>query len=342
MDIKTIAKMANVSPATVSRVLNGKNVSAEISERVQKVVESSGYVPNYMGRSLRIQKSNTLLLLLPSIQNPFYSEIVNAFEIQARSQGYRTLFGITNRNPEVEKQYLDLLFTKQVEGLASFIPTITAGEINHISANYPFVALCWRGGGEIKANYVCIDNARACYEIVQYLLSLGHKKIALMNANYKERLYEQERQNGFFMAMQEAGIEVPPEYVVICDYDYQDGYKACEKLMNLPEPPTAIVTLSDARAVGVVRWLKEHKLRPGRDVDIVGFDNVDISQMSEPEITTIAQPRQELGREGAKLLISQIQDREQSARGIILQHKMIIRETTRKRDNAKTKAKQEK
>ena len=339
MDIKTIAKMANVSPATVSRVLNGKNVSPEISERVQKVIESSGYVPNYMGRSLRIQRSNTLLLLLPTIQNSFYSEIVNAFEIQARADGFRTLFGITNRNPEVEKQYLDLLFTKQVEGLASFIPTITAREINHISANYPFVALCWRGGGEIKANYVCIDNARACYEITQYLLSLGHKKIAILNGAYKERLYEQERQSGFGAAMQEAGIEVPPEYAVICDYGHQDGYKACRQLMSLPDPPTAIITLSDARAVGVVRWLKEHKLRPGRDVDVVGFDNVDISQMVEPEITTIAQPRKELGSEGAKLLISQIRDREQSARGIILQHKMIIRETTRRRDTGKGKAK---
>ena len=139
--------------------------------------------------------------------------------------------------------------------------------------------------------------------------------------------------------MQEAGIEVPPEYAVICDYGHQDGYKACGQLMSLPDPPTAIITLSDARAVGVVRWLKEHKLRPGRDVDVVGFDNVDISQMVEPEITTIAQPRKELGREGAKLLISQIRDREQSARGIILQHKMIIRETTRRRDTGKGKAK---
>ena len=329
MDIKTIAKMANVSPATVSRVLNGKSVSAKTYERVHKAVEESGYVPNYMGRSLRTRCSNKLLVLLPTIQNPFYSEIVNAFEVRARLEGFSTLLGVTNRNPEVEKQYLDILFTKQVDGLASFIPTIGSSEINDIAQKYPFVAMCWRGGGEVNANYVCIDNTQACYDMTKYLISLGHKKIALMNGDYKERLYEPEREQGFKMAMAEAGLPVPPEYFKICGYGHQDGYAACGELMSLPEPPTAICTLSDTRAVGVMRWLQDHKLRVGRDVDVVGFDNVDVSQMVSPEITTVSQPRAELGDESARLLIGQIRNREQSTRGVILQHKIIVRGTTR-------------
>ncbi len=329
MNIKTIAEMAGVSPATVSRVLNGKSVAAKTHERVMKAVEESGYVPNYMGRSLRTQRSNKLLILLPTIQNSFYSEIVNAFEVRARQEGFSTLLGVTNRNPEVEKQYLDILFTKQVDGLASFIPTIGSREINQIAQNYPFVATCWRGGGDVNANYVCIDNVQACYDMTNYLISLGHKKIALMNGNYKERLYEPEREAGFRKAMEEAHLPVPPEYLRVCGYSHQDGYRACGELMSLPDPPTAICTLSDTRAVGAVRWLKEHKIRIGKDVDIIGFDDVDVSQMVLPEITTVAQPRVELGDESARLLIGQIKNREQSIRGVILQHRIVIRGTTR-------------
>ncbi len=329
MDIKTIAKMADVSPATVSRVLNGKSVSAKTYERVQRAVEESGYVPNYAGRSLRIKRSNKILVLLPTIQNPFYSDIVNAFEVNARLEGFCTLLGVTNRNPEVEKQYLDMLFTKQVDGLASFIPTIGSGEINDIAGKYPFVAMCWRGGGEVNANYVCIDNIQACYDITKYLISLGHRKIAIMNGAYKERLYEPERERGYRMAMEEAGIPVPPEYCKICGYGHQEAYMACGELMSLPNPPTAICTLSDTRAVGVVRWLQDHKFRVGRDVDVVGFDNVEVSQMVSPEITTVSQPRAELGAESARLLVGQIRNHEQSTRGVILQHKIVVRGTTR-------------
>lgn len=329
MNIKSIAKMADVSPATVSRVLNGKSVTDEIYQRVMAVVKETGYVPNAIGRNLRVQKTNKLLILVPTIQNSFYAEMVNAFECRARSLGYITLLGVTNRNPEIEKQYLDMLYTKQVDGLASFIPTITNDEINDLASRYPFVALCWHGNMGIDVNYVCIDNARAAYDMTKYLISLGHTRIAAMNGNFPERLYEPERKEGFFAAMREAGLSVPNEYYQICNYDFSAGYDSCKKLMELPNPPTAIFTMSDERAVGALRYLQEHHLRAGKDVDIVGFDNVEISRMTFPQITTVAQPRFEIGDEAASLLARLITNRNQASRGIVLQHKLIIRDTTR-------------
>lgn len=329
MDIKTIAKMADVSPATVSRVLNGKPVTDKTYRRVTAVVKETGYVPNAMGRNLRVQKTNKLLILVPTMQNSFYAEMVSAFERRARSLGYLTLLGVTNRNPELEKQYLDMLYTKQVDGLASFIPTISNNEINDLAARYPFVALCWHGSMDIDVNYVCIDNLRASYDMTKYLISLGHTKIAAMNGNYPERLYEPERKEGFFAAMQEACLPVPKEYYQICNYDFTDGYQACKILMELPNPPTAIFTMSDERAVGCLRYLQEHHLQAGRDVDIVGFDNISISRMTFPQITTVAQPCFEIGDEAASLLTRLITDRTQASRGIVLRHSLVIRDTTR-------------
>lgn len=329
MDIKTIAKMANVSPATVSRVLNGKPVSDETFQRVTAIVKKTGYIPNAIGRNLRVQKTNKLLILVPTIQNSFYAEMVNSFECRARTLGYITLLGVTNRNPEIEKQYLDLLYTKQVDGLASFIPTISNEEINTLASRYPFVALCWHGNMDIDVNYVCIDNTRAAYDMTKYLISIGHTKIAAMNGNFPERLYEPERKEGFYTAMQESGLTVPDAYYQICDYDFWDGYHACKSLMELPDPPTAIFTMSDHRAAGALRYLQENHLQAGKDVDIVGFDNIEISHMTLPQITTVAQPCFEIGDEAASLLARLITDRSLASRGIVLHHSLIIRDTTR-------------
>lgn len=331
MNIKDIARLSGTSVATVSRVLNGDSqVTEKTRQKVLKVIEETGYKPNYVGRSLRKLSSKKLLIMLPTISNPFYSEIVEGFEDKAMAEEYGVLLAVTHRKAKKEREYYELLFTKQVDGVASFIPVIGYDEINEIAKEYPFVACCWNGGSEVNANYVCIDNTKAVYETVKYLAELGHTKIAILNGNFPERLYERERESGYIKALKNLNFPIRKEYMVTCDYDHQAAYEKTAELMALPDPPTAILTLSDDRAAGVIKYLNENGFTPGVDVDVVGFDNNPISQATTPDITTVAQPRYEIGKLAAELLLEQIEDHKKPFKGIILSHELIIRGSTRK------------
>lgn len=331
MDIKTIAKLAGTSVATVSRVINNDaRVSEQTKQKVLEVIRQTGYKPNHAGQNLRKKYSNRILMMLPTISNPFYSDIVTAFEETARDNGYGILFAITNREPEIERRYFDMIQTKQVDGVASFIPTLDDHELNEISSTYPFVATCWRGGPNIDASYVCIDNERAAHEMANYLIGLGHSRIAMLNGNYAKRFYERERERGFKRALAEAGFPLRKEHVIYCDYSYLEGYNATARLMALKDPPTAIFAMADERAAGCIKYLNEQGIAVGKDVDVVGFDDVTVSEIVSPEITTVAQPREEIGRESAKLLISKIKDPNQPNKGILMSHKLVIRESTRR------------
>ncbi len=330
MNIKDIAKLAETSPATVSRVINNDaRVSREMREKVLEIIEKTRYKPNAIGRSLRSRSSKKLLMVLPTIDNPFYSDIVNGFEEHARKNGFSVLFCVTNRQVENERLYYDVLFTRQVDGVATFIPTITPAEINKISREYPFVACCWRGYADIDVSYVCIDNEKAVMDMMRYLIKLGHTRIAALNGDYPERTYERERERGYRRGLEEAGIPYRPEYYVPCEYGFKAGYAAARRLMSLKEPPTALFALADDRAAGVVKFLNENGYHPGVDVDVAGFDDLQVAEISTPTITTVSQPRYDLGRESAQLLLSRIDDISQPNKGVILAHKLIIRDSTR-------------
>ena len=331
MNIKDIARLAGTSPTTVSRILNDDpRVSAQTRENVLRVIEQTQYKPSSLGRNLRSHSSKKLLMMLPTIQNPFYHDIFFSFEEYARLHGYSVLIAVTNRNPDIERLYFDVLFTKQVDGVACFLPTIPFDEIRNIASEYPFVACCWRGFSEMNINYVCIDNANATYDAMQYLIKLGHRRIAALNGNFAGRMYEVERANGYRRALEAAGIPYNAELDVICDYNHQAAYETTRKLMSLKKPPTAIMALSDERAAGAVKYLVKHGIRPGVDVDVVGYDNVPVSEIVTPSLTTIAQPRLAIGREAAQILLSRIEDPTVPNKGVILSHQLIIRESTRK------------
>lgn len=329
MDIKSIANAAGVSPATVSRVLNNKNVSENTRRKVLSIIESIGYVPNYTGRSLRTKQSKRLMVILPSINNVFYAPIADGFETKSRELGYSTIFAVTNRRPELETSYYEMLYSKQVDGIASCIPSISIDRINTVAKSYPYVAICWRATESFEGDYVCIDNEQASYELTNFLIQLGHKSIAILNGENANRPFEKERQNGFLRAMRDAGLPVDKNYIRICEYSFEDAYEQCAKLMELPTPPTAISTFSDERAIGCINHLTKHGYLVGKDIDVVGFDNSRLSIMSIPPITTISQPCKEIGQEAARLLIERINDLTKPGRGVILRHKLIIRESTR-------------
>jgi DNA-binding LacI/PurR family transcriptional regulator len=329
--IKEIAELSGTSVATVSRVLNNRDdmVAPHTRRKVLDVIEQTGYRPNNIGRALRKQKSKKMLIMLPML-NMMYTDIVRSFEEVARAKGYDVLLAITNRQPELERKYFDLVYTKQVDGVAAFIPTITYEEINAISSNFPFIACCWRGRtNDVDVNYVCIDNEKAAYDMTNYLISLGHSDIAFVYDDRQNRLFEGERFQGYQIALKQAGIPFREELCIICGPEFQSAYLACERITSMKTMPSAVFATSDERALGIVKHLQEKGFRIGRDIDVVGFDNVAYSTIPSPEITTIAQPMDEIGREAANLLLAKINNRDMSNRGVVLSHQLVIRESTR-------------
>lgn len=337
MNIKDIALLAETSVATVSRVINNEdNVSPETKRRVLEVIEATGYQPNMVGRALRSQKSRKVLVLLPSIANPFYSRVLEGVENRARAKGYDTIACIAHRDAAVEAQYLDLLKTKQVDGAISFTTAMPEEKLQIISRDYPYVQ-CGARTHSSKIPCVCIDNVAATREAVSYFVQTGHSRIAFINGAFS-RTYEAEREQGYREGLSDHQLPFREDYICCCDYDVMGGYYACEKLMTLAEPPTAIFTSSDQTAAGVCKYLLNHGKQPGKDVDVIGFDGTFLSDMCTPAISSVKQPGYEMGKTAFDLLYERISDPQAVVKRITMLHTLIHKETTHPLPKAKTKS----
>lgn len=328
MNIKEVAVLAETSVATVSRVLNeDTHVSQSTRQRVLEIIEVTGYKPNLIGRNLRTLHSEKILVMMPTTSNPYYSRVMQGIEHRASLSGYDTLFVITHRVPENERRYLDLVLTKQVDGIIVLASTLDGQEMNQIAGEYPFVQCGAYTIGD-NISYACIDNVRAAYEAVSYLIKTGNRRVGIINGPYS-RTYEVEREAGYKQALAEAGIPLRDDYIRSCEYSHIDAYECCSELMGLNDPPTAIFTSSDQMAAGVVRYLMKHQLIAGRDVDVFGFDNSFISDMFYPAISSVSQPGYELGKVAFDLLLEKINDIHSISKGIVLNYKLELRDTTK-------------
>ena len=328
MNIKDIAALAETSVATVSRVINNDDyVSDETRKRVLEVIESTGYKPNLVGRALRSQRSGKILVLMPSISNPYYSRVLQGVEHRASAHGYDTLACITHRDPASESRYLDLVRTKQVDGAISFTITLPEDKMNRFAAKYPYVQCGARALGS-NICYTCIDNVAAAAEAIEYFIRTGHTRIAFVNGWFS-RPYEQDREAGYKAALQKHGIPFRAAYLRGCDYNYTGGCDACRELMSLPEPPTAVFTSSDQTAAGVCKRLIEIGKMPGRDVDVIGFDGTYLSDMCTPSISSIKQPGYEMGKTAFDLIYERITDPGSIIKRVVMAHELSLKETTR-------------
>lgn len=337
MNIKDIALLAETSVATVSRVINNEdNVSPETKRRVLKVIETTGYQPNMVGRALRSQKSGKILVLLPSIANPFYSRVLEGVENRARAKGYDTIACIAHRDAAVEARYLDLLKTKQVDGAISFTIATPEKKLQEISENYPYVQ-CGARTRSPNIPCVCIDNVAAVWEVVSYFVETGHTRIAFINGAFS-RTYEAEREQGYREALAAHDLPFRKEYICYCDYDAMGGYYACEKLMTMADPPTAIFTSSDQTAAGTCKYLLTHGKQPGKDVDVIGFDGTFLSDMCTPAISAVEQPGYDMGKTAFDLLYERMSDPNCVVKRITMLHTLVHKETTHSLPKSKDKA----
>ncbi len=327
--IQEVAKRAEVSVATVSRVINNNPyVKPATRERVLEAIEALNYIPNLSGRILRCNETKVVLVLLPTISNPFYSKAVTGIRHIADKFGYLILICNTESSAQKEMEFLEILRHKQADGAIVMSQELDIAQLDKIGAHYPIVQ-CFEYRKSEILSHVAIDNEKAAYEAVNYLIGLGHKRIGLVGCNtqYSSAL---QREMGYKRAMEDAGIPLDPNLIIRGDYGFKSGYNCTGKLME--HKPTAIFAISDMQAIGVTKALKGMGLLVPRDISVVGFDNVTFAEIYDPGITTISQPTYKMGSKAMTILINQMKGEASAPQHITMKHTLVVRESARPLD----------
>ena len=329
MNIKDIVKIAGVSTATVSRAINNSDsVTRETKMRIQKIIEETGYVPNLVGRNLRQAKSKKLLAIIPDISNSFYTEIIRGVNDVSDALGYDLLISTSYFSEKAERKALELLSTKQIDGVISFMSLLPPEEIDSLAQNFPYIQCC-EYTEQIPVTYVAIDNLKAAYEATSFFLKKGHTNIAMISG----QLYPmacKNREIGFRRALADYGYSTSAQQIISSDFSFQGGYTACSQLFSSGGiAPTALFITSDTMAIGAIRFLQDNHLNVPNDVEVIGFDNNELAEFNNPALSTVAQPRYEMGRTAAELLMKKIERPDSLNATVILPHRLIFRSSTR-------------
>lgn len=325
--IQDVARMAGVSVATVSRVLNSSpSVTPETKESVMEAIKKLNYQPNLLGRNLRRMETKMILVLLPNIANPFYSRVVKGIEDIGNKNGYSVMLCNTDSDKHREKQYLELLRNKLSDGVIFMEPELSVEELAELGRNFPVVQC-----SEYKENtgipYVSIDNKAAAYTAVNHVIGLGHRRIGLISCD-NDFLSTKQREAGYRKALEDAGIDFDETFVSYGDYGFKSGLRAAKQLLSLEKRPTAMFVISDIMAIGAMSAIKQGGMKVPEDIAVVGFDNISFSTMCDPQLTTISQPKYDLGCTAMNLLLKKIKGDLKEPTSILLEHEIKIRGST--------------
>ena len=327
--MKDVALKAKVSTATVSRALmNPDKVSQATRNRVEKAAREVGYFPQPMGRNAKRNESRTILVIVPDICDPFFSEIIRGIDVTAATHGYLVLIGDCAHQNQQEKTFIDLIITKQIDGMLLLGSRLPFDASIEEQRNLPPMVMANEFAPELELPTVHIDNLTAAFGAVNYLYEQGHKLIGCI-AGPEEMPLCHYRLQGYVQALRRCGIMVDPQYIARGDFSFEAGSKAMQQLLDLPQPPTAVFCHSDVMALGALSQAKRQGLKVPEDLSIIGFDNIDLTQFCDPPLTTIAQPRYEIGREAMLLLLDQMQGQTVGSGSRLMDCELIIRGSTR-------------
>ncbi len=310
LKIDDVARLAQVSKATVSAVLNDKPGVAEKTRiRVLEIIERFNYKPNHVARALSLQATKSVGLVIKEIDNPYYTKIMRGVFHICSLHGYSVFLGSSELQYRQEEKIIEAFVNQQVDGLI-VTPLQEADRdfstvFNLINRKFPIVTI-----GRIKnfhTNCVSIDNVAAAQEAVSYLIRAGHKRIAYF-AGPANSLHNDDRLLGYRRALITAGIELPTDYIVAAGANFADGFSQCEVLFDREfEQPTAVFCYNDLVAIGLIQALQNRGVRVPQEIAVIGFDNIDFSRFSNIPLTTVSNPARKMGEEAAKLLLRQIE-----------------------------------
>lgn len=302
MNIRTVAKKAGVSVATISRVLNHPDsVSDATKEHVLCVMKELSYTPNWFARGLNLNKTGVIALVVPDILNPVYTQIAKGVEDVARQRNYNILLCNTEDDEYKERDYIEMFISRRIDGLILSSSFLKGEDLNGIKSQGIPLVLIGRNKEIQGENIVYTDFKAGAYEATKHLLELGYASIAVI-IGPKLHPENEEKLEGVELAFAEAGRSFDKKYIVECNNTIEGGMLGARKLLSFDQKPQAIFTFSDILAFGAMETIKADNLRIPEDVALVGFDNIRMSSIVEPKLTTVSQPVHKMGLIAARLL----------------------------------------
>ncbi|MCC3356363.1 LacI family DNA-binding transcriptional regulator [Bacillus sp. REN16] len=315
--MKEIARLANVSSATVSRVLNNSGyVSDDVRKRILKIINETGYIPSEHAKALRTKQSNVIGVILPKLSTETASRIVNGISEELAKHGYQILLTNTNLDPEKEIEYVKLLKSKQVDGIILLATNRGEDLLNEIKKlRIPFVAT----GQEMEGiPSVINNNFQAAKDITNLLIEKGHRNIAFIGVDEVDYEVGYKRKAGYLAALEENQLPVFHKWIGKADFSIESGYATAKQIFSVSsESPTAIVAVTDRLAIGAMEYLKEQGLEVPSDVALAGMGASVLSKYVVPKLTTVDLLSEHTGAEAAKTLLGILQE------GISLEKKQI-------------------
>jgi len=306
-------------------------VADETRNKVLAAVSKAGYSVNYLARNLRTSKTSQVIVLVPNISNPFFSEVIRGIERVAHNFGYSVLLGDTQNNLARERAYTRMLTTKRADGLITLcprLPQLDRAVAANDMLNEPIVNACERSPGT-PMRTVMLDNIDAARKATEHLLNLGHRRIGFV-AGPTDSPLSTERFAGYENALRHSELPVEEALYAVGDWSIESGVIAGQQLLSLQDPPTAIFCSNDEMALGVMTELKKRKVRIPEDMSIFGFDDIHFAQYFDPPLTTIAQPMGDLGERAMTVLCEILAGRPPKVKDIVLPYRLVVRDSTGK------------
>ena len=336
--IKDVARKAGVSISTVSNALNNSRyVKKETKEKILEITKNLNYTPNIIARGLKTRSTSTVAVIVPDISNQFFAQVIRGVEEIARLRKYNVLLTCTYYDVLEEKKSIEILRQQFVDGFLFISGYDSFAHIKELNDDKVPVVVADRELKEKKIPSVLIENFGAMRDTVNYLHRLGHKRIGYISYTYDNQTTVEKRFKGYCRGLKDNKLVFDPDIVVISEAlrlnELQGSREAIKKILNCKDIPSVIINASDFIAVGVIRALKELKIKIPEEISVVGFDNILMSLYTDPLLTTIKQPKKQMGDTAMNLLLDIIKHKRVKEKNIILPTDLIIRNSVAKPRN---------
>lgn len=330
--MKDVARLAGVSTSTVSHVINNNRfVSEAVREKVTTAIAQLNYAPSALARSLKINQTRTIGMLLTASSNPFYSEVVRGVERSCYERGYSLVLCNTEGDEDRMNRSLETLLQKRVDGLLVMCTEShpPAADILKRYPTIPSVIMDWAPFEQ--GSDVIQDNALLGGEIAtQFMISRGYTRIACI-AGPQDKTPARLRLEGYRQAMHAAGLPILPGFIIEADFEFQGGFNAMNALLALEQPPEAVFTSNDAMAVGVYHALYQAGMTVPQDMAVMGYDDIELARYMTPPLTTIHQPKDELGQLAVDALLQRLAEPGASPQQLVLTPELVERDSVGER-----------
>ncbi len=334
LNIKDIAKIAGVGVATVSRVLNNHcDVKEETRQKILEIMGQYNYIPNNSARNLKRNTSNNIGVLVKGIHNPFFSKMIKSIEEEIDKEGYSMILHYNENNANDIDAAAELIKEKKLKGLICLggdFENLDKQEL--VSLKTPIVLASTyviEKANKALFSSVIIENEKAAFKAVDYIASLGHKKIGIITTGEEDRTIGKLRFEGYKRALKKNNIEYNAEFVEIGEYTFESGFHAMDNLLKKQLEITAIFATTDIMAIGASKAILSNGLKIPEDISVVGFDGIDYSLYFHPSLTTVVQPVEEMGKKSIDVLFALLKDMENNQH-IILETELHERESCKK------------